>query len=904
MTRTTFGAIALALAATGIGQGRGPSGRWLGQDGHDVVGPSSAPGGSDVQDIHIALKGLPAGKGVKDGVVKGLGGDEWAIHGPFGPWKAELVRKEGATTADLYLEPTRVETGRPFSVHLQFDDGTTADFDVDGGKADPDRRMPSAALRARWLGQDGPDRVGPDAAVGPDGIKDVHIELSGLSPKVEARSVAITGPGRLAWESGLNPKGLADAELIRRADDPKKADLYLNPIGDLKGKSLILRVSYANNKSDTATVVAGQTNPELAAAKVPLPTFAKLPIRARWEGQDDRGEVRLTVESLPRGRGVVAAVLGDGVQGAWVFRSRSDLLPDVEPYARPLSFERAADPTRAVLRFAPIRDMAKSTPTLRLVFDDDTSALVRLAGGPCDPERMAPALAPETHQARPGDDLAAIVARGGTVRLAAGKYPLRRPLVLERPVRIVGEAGAILEFTQESGDPPWSAAIKVHAGRTTLEGFAVRFAGPVRWARDVDHGPAVIGSTDNRDPAHNDPEVGITLRRLDLESPPVSGPAEEAPRLIRLATATCGRIESNRLKGGMIELVGGPWRVVDNQYLGTVPGTFCFGVLGVHRTHDLVVAGNRARPVAPAGKTWRFLVLTESGSHDIIKDNEVVGIGPRDDDPGPNANAPEIVLTEAYSLHFEGRPSALSADGRLVAIPEPQGGPARGGDVVAVVAGPAAGHWSRIVQAIGPRVYLVDPPLPGRGVEAVAIATGFVDETFEGNTIDARGGSVAAPLVLVGNHYGTVVRANRLFGGGEAFRLTAAPTERPVAWGWSHAPFLGARIESNTLEDSARGGTVAVEHSPAIKSSRGRVYLTATLKGNTARWSDPFRARQTGPLTALTLGEPGAPDPGELVVTEEGNRVDGIGVPVRVRSGRVNGKAVASGSARTTGRAR
>src|SRR4051812_40969665 len=41
-----------------------PAGRWIGQDGHDVVGPATAVSPSDVQDIHIALAGLP-----RDGII-------------------------------------------------------------------------------------------------------------------------------------------------------------------------------------------------------------------------------------------------------------------------------------------------------------------------------------------------------------------------------------------------------------------------------------------------------------------------------------------------------------------------------------------------------------------------------------------------------------------------------------------------------------------------------------------------------------------------------------------------------------------------------------------------------------------------------------------------------------------
>ena len=40
-----------------------PAGRWLGQDGHDLVGGKPGPAKNDYQDIHIALKGLPAEPG-------------------------------------------------------------------------------------------------------------------------------------------------------------------------------------------------------------------------------------------------------------------------------------------------------------------------------------------------------------------------------------------------------------------------------------------------------------------------------------------------------------------------------------------------------------------------------------------------------------------------------------------------------------------------------------------------------------------------------------------------------------------------------------------------------------------------------------------------------------------------
>ena len=83
---------------------------------------------------------------------------------------------------------------------------------------------------------------------------------------------------------------------------------------------------------------------------------------------------------------------------------------------------------------------------------------------------------------------------------------------------------------------------------------------------------------------------------------------------------------------------------------------------------------------------------------------------------------------------------------------------------------------------------------------------------FEGNRIDIRGGRRSDSFVLAGNHFGTRVVNNHLLGGGLAFRMMACPTEHPMIWGWSHAPFLGGVVEGNVLEDCEQGGIVGVEH--------------------------------------------------------------------------------------------
>src|SRR5262249_45548637 len=263
------------------------------------------------------------------------------------------------------------------------------------------------------------------------------------------------------------------------------------------------------------------------------------------------------------------------------------------------------------------------------------TAVAQFTGGACDVTLRAPLLASREAKGSPGMDLHALVEQGGNVALARGTYKLGRPLSLPWPTHLSAEPGTTLEFSQKPGDPTWSAAIKVHAGRTTLEGFAVRFATPIRWTPDTSFGPAVIGSTDNHDQGHHDPKVAVTIKNLDLESPPASGLWEEAPRLLRLATAATGKVEGGILKGGLSEFLNGPWEIVSNEYRGTVPNTYSYGVFAIHHSHDVVVRGNRAAPSGPSGKTWRFLVLTDRGAADLISENHVTGIGPMDSEKVP-----------------------------------------------------------------------------------------------------------------------------------------------------------------------------------------------------------------------------------------------------------------------------
>ena len=876
--------------------GAGPSGRWIGQDGHDLVGTAATPGPSDVQDIHLALQGLPAGAKVVSGTVRGEGGGEWKVGGAPGTWLALVVKPPGATTADVYIEPYQVETGRSFEIQVGFDDGRSATIPVRGGKADHRLRVASARMEARWVGQDRRDLVGPGPNAGPDGVQDVHLALSRLAAKEEIRSILIVGPGDLRWQFGPNPEAFPRAELVRHPSDPGRADLFLHPTRDLSGQALKLNLTYADGKVDSATVNGGKSDPAIRIAPSPLPTLAALSLKSIWLGQGAGGDVRVALDGLPAIGRIVGVDLSDGDVGGWSDRGNGDI-----PDALPLTFRREAGSSKAELAFPPVRDESGASMTIRVVFADGRSAVGSFPGGPCDPSLRAEGPASSSVVAKPGDDLNDLANRHGVVSLSPGTYTMARPLVLDHPVTITSDGGAEIVFAQGANEPAWTSAIKIHAGRTTLDRLVLGFAGPVRWDWKVGYGPAVIGTTDDRDRPSGRVLAGLKFTRLDVQTSPPSSSWEEAPRTLRLVGATNGVIEGNAFKGGMIELWGGPWRIVDNAFDGTPGGTFAHALIAAHEPHDLLVERNKVRPLDPLGKSWRWLVLTQRGSNVRVAHNTIEGVGPRDTDTVEHPNSPETILTESYRLNFEGKTAGTSADGRVVAIPPPQGGPARVGAVLAILSGPEAGQWRRVVLPIGSGAYLLDKPV-SLGGGAIAIGPGFVGTSFEGNAIDDRGSKVAIPFVLAGQHFGTRVVGNTTRGGGVSARVVATATESPGPWGWSHTSMFGLAIEGNTFEDAWDGAHVIVEHNGLARPSRGRVYATASIANNPFVASDSYldaqaRAARSGAPVALTIGEPPSGDAGELVVAESGNRGRGgrAGLSARVRMATVNGRVVRDG---------
>ena len=386
------------------------SARWVGQDGHDYVGPHERLASSDIQDIHVAIGGLDPRREVVFLEVRSTNGNFWRFAENPGGWRAELKRTKGARTGDAYFEPAGVETGRPFHLLVRYDDGSTAEADFLGKTADPKLRVTGVALAARWIGQDRQDRTGTGPSVGADGFQDVHIHLSRLATKLTLHGIRIAGPGGLSWESGTNPKLLPSAELIRDPKDLSQADLFFQPTRDLTGVRLKLTAVYENDQLDTTTVAAGRCDPKLRVLHPPLPNISMLTATARWLGQDTAspggpGDVHVSISGLPGSPAIAGAVLSNSQRGVWIYRANDEGPAAADAPALPLAIKRLPDRKSIDVFFPPYRDETNGTMTLRLIAADGRSSIVTFPGGSCDPGKRSAMPDPSQATAKPGDDL-------------------------------------------------------------------------------------------------------------------------------------------------------------------------------------------------------------------------------------------------------------------------------------------------------------------------------------------------------------------------------------------------------------------------------------------------------------------------------------------------------------------
>ena len=363
--------------------------------------------------------------------------------------------------------------------------------------------------------------------MGADGLQDVRIQVSGLSTKLTLKAIRIEGPKR--HRLGIRDQPQAPPQCRarpgRQGPDPRRR--ILPAARDMAGQRLKLTVCYENDRSAVTTVLAGPCDPRLRMPQSPLPKLVRAgrhghvagprrrkPVHAGRRPRRDRGSAGLA--------SIVGAVLSDSMRGCWIYRQndRVTLAARSGGGAAHDQAARRSEVGRSLL--PPYRDESKGTLTLRLIAADGRSSVVRFAGGSCDLAKRC---------RRAGSRRAWRPSRATTFQAlstATERSSFRRGLPAEPPARAqpagdldVGRRGDA-PLRPGCRRPPWTTAIKVHCGNTTLDGFAVRFEGPVRWNNEVSWGPAVIGMTDNLDQGHDDPKLNVAFTHLDLEIPPVA----------------------------------------------------------------------------------------------------------------------------------------------------------------------------------------------------------------------------------------------------------------------------------------------------------------------------------------------------------------------------------------------
>lgn len=724
------------------------------------------------------------------------------------------------------------------------------------------------------------DWTSEEVGVGPDGYEDVKIHLKNLSAgadchvTVEALSIGKT------WESGLNPNGHLNAELLNRAEPGNalgtQADLFFSTDVDLYNIPLKITVSYERSNPELPNVnfytnregkidtveytphLATEHTYHTAMTAVAVANLPRISATSLEQDATSPGNSYVAV-TWPSGKSftdVDSALLSNSFGTIWLYRTP----PYHDPWAP--SMTMGYDSTKDAFSFPPVRDEAGSNLNLLLNFHDGIQAVATFVGKSSDVGRRVADPRPggtSTNVNSAAGLISALAVGVPNIHLQAGTYSFTQPLTIGNPVRITADAGVILTFTPSAG-PNWDTtpqAILITASHVSLDGFKIRFQNTsADWKADDRVVIGTGGATACLD---------LSFTHLDIQAPaaaPTTTTYEAAIDLIRVKLGDSGVIADNTLRGGVTVLRSGPWEVLNNDYQGAVAHTVTSSFLAVdNQSHDLVIRGNHAHQVDSDGIAQRFIVMGNAdygqAIGNLIENNTIDGhLGMPAAAvtlPSNYTNAPEIVLEEMYQPRFEGKPSAVSPDGFVVRIPYLRGAAPRPGDVVSVVSGDDVGQWRMIVQTLNATTYLLDAPLP-QGDYVIAIGRGFVNQTYRNNTFDIqdrRAGTVA--FVFGGNDWGTRILDNTVKGG-NSLRLGGGATEAAFPGptygaprGWTHLPMFDLVVDGNTFEDAA--GTLGVSHGDDAKSNSGRTYVTGDISNNEFQWSSAG--------TAMTIGSAG-----------------------------------------------
>jgi hypothetical protein len=824
----------------------------LGQDGHDLVGPDAAQGPDRIQDLHLHFSGLSGS--VSGIVIQAPGGFQWATApDPAGAALAEYFPSSNPLQGDLYLNP-----------QVKSDQGPAGSTLPLGGSTGSLIGLANGALLSVAISY--ADQSSPVTA---------SVVITGLISPTDPMPTIAT-PGNVVGTFTVNVDGQ-------------------------DGTGQAFETGYVHlvvTAPDGASFLSG--------------TFSQV-----YWGLSDQAGLAWDSTSATLGHNHIYATLRPGNKAA-------DL------YFAPQRNE------------APANGSGAPTLLLRVAIPGDNNVYVTpFAGANWDLSARTNAIvaqakpgAPPTTEAELRSDLMSNSPEYDTIDLPANAtIVITQPLEITHSVKINGQNATLL-FDQGSTSP-WpaaaSGAIYVDAPAYTniqldLVNFTIKFdtSAPIRWSNPVGAGPALYDPENNpggvqhavldtRDSDSNLNMTLLTLSNMKIDGPPAfDGSAfashaaqlqqtgdtvhqyvgEQDLDLIRSNDDDTGTIAGSSFQGGSIEVFGGPWTITGNTIAGSTAYTYSPGAFALHSAHDVLIEGNQVTQSDPGGREFRLVDLAVSGFNNLITGNSFTGgAGQIGNEVGYSAdsgqfgglNDPEVILAESsYGVLFEGRPGAISNDGRLLVLPLLRASAYQGftgpGIVVSILAGASgngapqmqmAGQWFAVAQQVSLSSantieLLMEDPLPAApagGYYVIEVTGGFVNNSFTNNQLDLAGKS-STGIVLSGEAYGTRITGNHLVGGtiynnvytGAAISVGApigsSPSGSgafPLPAGWTALPDLGAIIEDNIIDDSLGGIIIGVQHSVnywgaqvGSTSETGRVFLTATVSGNTFRYHSSF----------------------------------------------------------------
>ena len=718
----------------------------LGQDGVDLVGPDASQGSDGIEDLHLSLSGL-AGT-VEQIAVQAPGGFEWATApDPTGAAFAEYFPSSTPGDGDLYMNPQiRSDLPAPRGT-LPLGGSTGSLISLANGD--------TLTVTIDYQGQTSPDTV---TAV-----------VSGL--------ISATDP----MPATPVPANLVNAfQVVNLGQGPN---------------SLYYEQGFVHV---VATATSGLT-------------FAPATFNQVVWSMSDRAGLEWDSTAATLGHNHVYASL----------RSGTDNVVD-------LFFPPARDEAPSSGSTSPTMTLTALVPGVSTVYATD------FAGSDWNPAARATAL---NNQPAPSPSptteagLVALLASTSpeydTIDLPANAtIIMTQPLEITHSVAIFGNNSTLL--FQQGSTAAWpasaSGAIYVNSPaydnvQLTLSGFTIAFGmnPPIRWNNPSGAGPALFDPENNPGGVEHavidtaDSNTNLNLTALTLSNMHISGPpafdsatfatissligqdegsgavysGEPAIDLVRTNALDTGSIENSTFQGGSIDLSGGPWTIAGNSIKGSMAETYSAAAFALHSSHDVTIMDNQVTQSDPAGREFRLVVMAVSGYDNVIEGNTFAGgVGANGNEwtylPASGEfygiNDPEVILAESsYGVLFEGRPGAVSSDGRLLVLPDVRAQATAGatgpGLVVSILeeVGPGgapeqglSGEWFRVGQqvSLGPdntlELLMEDPlpALPPNGYYVVEVTGGFVNNSITNNQINLAGKD-SAGVVLNGADYGT-----------------------------------------------------------------------------------------------------------------------------------------------------